>query len=217
MGTRERPQERAQRRTADQLGAVGREIRLARVGAGLSLREVGSAAGVSRTKVWRLERGMSGEVTLSSISRVAAAVGLEASLRLFPAGDPIRDIAHVRLLERLHARIHPQLRWRTEVPLPIPGDLRAWDATIAGLGFVIGVEAETRIRDMQAVTRRTNLKQKDGDVDQVILLVADTRANRLALRLGATDLRIAFPVSQRDCLRALGDGRDPGGSSIIVL
>jgi transcriptional regulator with XRE-family HTH domain len=217
MGTRERPQERAQRRTTDQLGSAGRDVRLARIGAGLSLREVGSAAGVSRTKVWRLERGMSGEMTLSSISRVAAAVGLDASLRLFPAGDPIRDAAHVVLLGRLRARIHSDLRWKTEVPLPIPGDLRAWDATIAGLGFVIGVEAETRIRDMQAVTRRTNLKQKDGELDHVILLVADTRANRLAIRLAWDVLRESFPVSQRDCLRALRDGRDPGGSSIIVL
>jgi hypothetical protein len=142
---------------------------------------------------------------------------LEASLRLFPAGDPVRDVAHVALLERLRARIDARLRWRTEVPLPNTGDLRAWDATIAGLGFVIGVEAETRVRDLQAVGRRVNLKQKDGELDHVILLVADTHANRLALRTGGESLREAFPISQRDCLRALPDGRDPGGSSIIIL
>jgi hypothetical protein len=154
---------------------------------------------------------------LSSLSQVAAAVGLEATLRLYPGGDPVRDAAHIVLLGRLRARIHSDLRWRTEVPLPIVGDLRAWDATIAALGFVIGVEAETRIRDLQAAARRVNLKQKDGELDHVILLVADTRANRLALRLGAADLGGAFPIAQRDCLRALREGRDPGGSSIIVL
>ena len=217
MGTRERPLDRAQRRTVEQLAAAGREIRLARVSAGLSQRDVGSAAGVSRTTVWRLERGIGVEVTLSALSRVSAAVGLEASLRLFPVGDPVRDAAHVALLGRLRARIHPQFRWRTEVPLPIAGDLRAWDATIAGMGFVIGAEAETRIRDLQGVARRVNLKRKDGELDHVILLVADTRANRVALRIGAADLREAFPISQRDCLRALGEGRDPTGSSIIVL
>jgi transcriptional regulator with XRE-family HTH domain len=217
MGTRERPQERAQRRIAEQLGIAGREIHLARVGAGLSLREVAAASGVSRTMVWRIERGSAPEVPLAAVSRIAAAVGLEASLRLFPVGDPIRDVAHVVLLGRLRARISSDLRWRTEVPLPTVGDLRAWDATIAGLGFVIGVEAETRTRDLQAVARRVNLKQKDGELDHVVLLVSDTRANRLALRLGAAELREAFPVSQRDCLRALRDGRDPGGSSIIVL
>jgi transcriptional regulator with XRE-family HTH domain len=202
---------------AEQVGIAGREIRLARIGAGLSMRDVGAAAGVSRTKVWRIERSHAPEVSLPAVSRVAAAVGLEASLRLFPAGDPIRDAAHVVLLGRLRARINGDLRWRTEVPLPTAGDLRAWDATIAGLGFVIGVEAETRIRDIQAVARRVNLKQKDGELDHVILLVADTKANRLALRLGAADLRNAFPIAQRDCLRVLRDGREPGGSSIIVL
>ena len=217
MGTRERPQERAQHRIAEQLEIAGREIHLARVGAGLALRDVAAASGVSRTMVWRIERGRAPEVPLSAVSRVAAALGLEASLRLYPAGDPIRDAAHVVLLGRLRARINGDLRWRTEVPLPTAGDLRAWDATIAGLGFVIGVEAETRIRDLQAVARKVNLMQKDGELDHVILLVSDTRANRLALRLGAADLREAFPVSQRDCLRALRDGRDPGGSSIIVL
>jgi transcriptional regulator with XRE-family HTH domain len=217
MGTRERPQERAQRRIAEQLGIAGREIHLARVGAGLSLRDVAAASDVSRTMVWRIERGRAPEVPLSAVSRVAAALGLEASLRLYPGGDPIRDAAHVALLGRLRARINGDLRWRTEVPLPTVGDLRAWDATIAGLGFVIGVEAETRIRDLQAVSRKVHLKQKDGELDHVILLVSDTKSNRLALRLGAADLRETFPVDQRDCLRALRDGRDPGGSSIIVL
>lgn len=202
---------------AEQLGIAGREIRLARIGVGLSMRAVAPAAGVSRTTVWRIERGKATEVPLSSLSRVAAAVGLEASLRLFPAGDPIRDAAHVELLGRLRARINTDLRWRTEVPLPIVGDRRAWDATIAGLGFVIGVEAETRIRDLQAVSRRVNVKRRDGELDHVILLISDTRANRIALRLGEADLREAFPVSQRACLRALREGRDPGGSSIIVL
>jgi transcriptional regulator with XRE-family HTH domain len=202
---------------AEQVGIAGREIRLARIGAGLSMRDVGAAAGVSRTKVWRIERSHAPEVSLPAVSRVAAAVGLEASLRLFQAGEPIRDAAHMALLGRLRARIDSDLRWRTEVPLPIAGDRRAWDATIAGLGFVIGVEAETRIRDIQAVARRVNLKQKDGELDHVILLVADTKANRLALRLGAADLRNAFPIVQRDCLRVLRDGREPGGSSIIVL
>jgi transcriptional regulator with XRE-family HTH domain len=217
MGTRERPQERARRRIAEQLGIAGREIHLARVGAGLSLRDVAAASDVSRTMVWRIERGRALEIPLSAVSRVAAALGLEASLRLYVAGDPIRDAAHVMLLGRLRARINSDLRWRTEVPLPTVGDLRAWDATIAGLGFVIGVEAETRIRDLQAVSRKVHLKQKDGELDHVILLVSDTKANRLALRLGAADLCEAFPVAQRDCLRALRDGRDPGGSSIIVL
>jgi hypothetical protein len=167
--------------------------------------------------VSRIERAASPEANLMVLARLASVVGLKPSLRFYPDGDPIRDVAHTRLLERLHSRVHPGLRWRTEVPLLIPGDLRAWDATIVGADFGVGVEAETRLRDLQAAARRTNLKQRDGELDHVILLVADTRANRLAIRLGAMELGEAFPVSQRDCLRALRESRDPGGSAIIVL
>jgi transcriptional regulator with XRE-family HTH domain len=192
-------------------------LRLARVTAGLNLREVALAAGVSHNKVWRIERATTLDLSVLDLTRVAAVVGLDISLRFYPGGDPIRDAAHVQLLQRLRARIHPDLRWRTEVPLPIPGDGRAWDAAIAGVGFVIGVEAETRVRDAQAVARRVNLKQHDGELDHVILLVADTRANRLALQAARPELAEAFPITQRIALGALAEGRCPGGNSVIVL
>jgi transcriptional regulator with XRE-family HTH domain len=216
MATRDRPIDRANRTAASLVAATALDLRQARINAGLSQRAVADAAGVSHPTVSRIERGTSPAVSLLVIARLGAAVGLKPALRLYPDGDPIRDLAHLQLLERLHDRIAPQLRWRTEVPLPIHGDLRSWDATIAGLGFVIGVEAETRLRDAQALARRTNLKQRDGELDHVILLVAGTRANRRALAV-APALTDAFPVSQRDCLRALSEGRDPGGSAIIVL
>jgi transcriptional regulator with XRE-family HTH domain len=217
MATRERLIDRANRKAADLVLAAGKELRLAGMAAGLSQRDVASAADVSHTTVWRVERGMMPVVSVLVLARIATVVGLKPSLRFFQDADPIRDAAHVSLLARLRARIHADLRWRTEVPLPIPGDRRAWDAVIAGLGFVIGVEAETRLRDAQAVVRRTNLKQRDGELDRVILLVADTRANRLALQMAAGDLATVFPIPQRDALRALSEGHDPGGNALIVL
>jgi transcriptional regulator with XRE-family HTH domain len=217
MASRERPIDRANRASAELVLLCARELRQARTAAGLSQREVAAAAGVDHSTVSRIERGVSPEVSVLVMVRLATVVGLEMSLRFYPGGDPIRDAAHLALLHRLRARIHPDLRWRTEVPLPIPGDRRAWDAVIAGLGFVIGIEAETRIRDGQAVVRKTNLKQRDGELDRVILLVADTRANRLALQLAREDLARWLPVSQRDALRALREGRDPGGNALVVL
>jgi hypothetical protein len=97
------------------------------------------------------------------------------------------------------------------------GDRRAWDAVISGVGFRIGVEAETRIRDVQELLRRIALKKRDGGVDRVILLVADTRANRATLRAFDAVLKSSFPVSSRDALAALGSGRDPGGDAIVIL
>ena len=217
MATRDRLLRRANRTANDLVRVCGAEIRLSRVTAGLSQRDVGDAAELSHATVSRIERGISREVSVLSLAKLATVVGLDLSVRLYPGGDPIRDAAQFGLLSRLRGRIHPDLRWRTEVPLPLPGDRRAWDAVIAGPGFVVGVEAETRLRDIQAVARRTNLKQRDGGLDRVLLLVADTRANRHALRQASDVLSTGFPVAQRDALRALNAGRAPAGNALIVL
>jgi hypothetical protein len=147
-------------------------------------------------------------------------VGLELALRAFPAGDPIRDRAQLALLERLRVRVHPTFRWRTEVPLGIEGDLRAWDAEIGCVKpppWRARVEAETAIPDGQALARRLNLKAHDDPTGHVILLVSDTRANRAALRGIREGMRDQLPLDSRAILAALRDGRDPGQNGIVVL
>ena len=81
----------------------------------------------------------------------------------------------------------------------------------------IGIEAETRFRDGQAIDRKIALKERDGDMDRVILLVADTRANRLAVREYAAALHARFPIPGARALELLAAGADPGGNSLIVL
>ena len=147
-------------------------------------------------------------------------VGLDLALRVYPAGDPLRDRAQLALLERLRVRLHLGLRWRTEVPLPIPGDLRAWDGIISGDRpgpWRCRVEAETNIDDGQAMERRLSRKLRDDPNGHLILLVSDTRNNRTALGVLGPGLRDLVPLPSRTVLRALGDGFDPGGSGIVVL
>ena len=118
------------------------------------------------------------------------------------------------------ARLHPSLRWRTEVALPIDGDLRAWDAEIGGAPsdrWRARVEAETNIADGQALERRLALKLRDDPVGHLILLVSDTRANRRALATIRPGLAQLLPLGTRHLLTALSAGRDPGASGIIIL
>ncbi|HLO35109.1 MAG TPA: helix-turn-helix transcriptional regulator, partial [Candidatus Deferrimicrobium sp.] len=187
MSTRERPGDRGRRRARGDLQSLAADVRRSRVGAGLSLWAVASATGLDHARIWRFEGGRFGELTMQDIAAIGEVVGLDVRLRAYPAGDPIRDAGQVRLLERLRARLHPSLRRATEVPLPIEGDLRAWDAVIRGDGWRLPVEAETVIDDLQALERRLALKARDGGIDHVILLVAGTRRNRraLAAALGA--------------------------------
>ncbi len=154
--------------------------------------------------------------TVQELAAVGAAVGLDVRLRAYSAGDPVRDAGQLRLLERLRSRVDQRLGWGTEVPLPIDGDRRAWDGVIRGAGWSIGVEAETVLYDLQDVERRIALKQRDGSVDHVIMLVADTRRNRRALA-AASHAFAGFRRDARTVLRALAAGHDPGCSALLVL
>ena len=199
---------------------VGQEHRLARVGAGLSIREVAAASGASHQQLLRFERGELDRVSITDVGAWCAVLGLDLALRAYPAGDPIRDRAHLALLERLRKRLHPRLRWRTEVPLPIERDLRAWDAEISGRQprhWRARVEAESRISDSQALERRLTLKLRDDPGGHLILLVSDTRANRAAIRSIRDGLTELVPLSTRELLAAVSSGRDPGASGIAVM
>ena len=81
--------------------------------------------------------------------------------------------------------------------------------------MVIGVEGETRPTDMQELQRRLALKKRDGGVDRLILVLADTEWCRRLVRLN--DLDAAFPVPGKVALKALAEGRDPGGDSIVLI
>lgn len=217
MGGRERAVDIGAARARDTLARLAAEARTTRLAAGLSQRDLGEAIGLSRSQVSRIERGLSPELTIVVASRLFAVLGMNLSVRVYPAGNPIRDAAHAALLERLRARCHRSFRWATEVPFPKPGDLRAWDATATAPAVRIGIEAETRIRDGQALDRRLALKERDGGMDRMILLVASTRANHAALRAYGDILRSRFPVDGRRALELLGAGADPGGNALIVL
>ena len=197
------------------MATIGRELDLAIRAHGLSYTAVGAAVGLSDTQVGRVARGRVPELTFVQASRLLAAVGLELAVRTYPTGEPLRDAAHLALLERLRVRLHASLTWRTEVPLALANDLRAWDAVIRAESWSIAVEAETRLGDLQAIERRLALKQRDGQMDAVILLLANTRHNRLVAASPALAAR--FAVRGRDALASLEGGRHPGGSALILL
>jgi hypothetical protein len=149
-----------------------------------------------------------------------AVVGLELAAKAYPANaDAVRDSGQARVLTRLSTRIASSLVWKLEVPLPIPGDRRAWDATITATDrrWRYGVEAETHPDDGQATLRRLMLKQRDGGMDGVILLLPDTRQARAFLRDFGPMLRASFPVPGATALRRLEAGEDPHGNAVIVL
>ena len=190
----------------------------ARLASGLSRADVGRAVGISASAIAQFERGELDDIGIEQLCRLSAGVGLETSVRLFPDGDPIRDAPQARLLERMRLRLPAGMRWRVEVPIFGRSDRRAWDAVADGHGCVDAVEAESRVRDLQATVRRIALKARDDStVGHVVVLIADTRANRQALALGREALRAEFPLATRAAMANLSAGRCPGANAIVVL
>lgn len=196
---------------------VGDELRAARTAAGLSLRSLEAASGVSRSELSRIERAVTTAASVDELSRVAAALGLSLSVRLFAAGSPIRDAAQQALLARFRPLVHASVAWSPEVGIPIAGDRRAWDVMLRGAGWRLAVEGESRLGDIQAVERRIALKRRDDNNVDVVLLVNDTRHNRQVLATEREALRAMFPLDTRAVLAALRAGRHPGASGIVVL
>ena len=216
MATRESPRQRGIRRATYLLRRIGEELRQARVAAGLSARLVASGAGISHGHLRRIERGLASRVDVEVLARIASVVGHELSLSVFPVASPVRDRAHLALLERFRSRLHASWRWLTEVVMPIPGDRRSADATIANATTDAMVECETHLADIQALERDISGKARELGARRVILLVLDSRHNRAVLR-ATPELTRRFPIGARAALAALGRGEDPGGDCLIVL
>jgi hypothetical protein len=88
---------------------------------------------------------------------------------------------------------------------------------VRGDGWRYGVEAELNPIDGQALLRRLSVKDAEGMVDGVILLLPDTRQTRLFKREFGDALQAKFPIRGWAALRDLAAGKDPGGSAIITM
>jgi transcriptional regulator with XRE-family HTH domain len=219
MAARDDPVHHAARRAARQFANALDDIRHARIGAGLSQQAVASRVGISRARLGRIENGQDRHVHIDLLAMIAGAVGLELAVRTFAGGGRVRDRAQLRALDRFRVRLGPEWTWLSEVPLPLPGDQRAWDlvGTHMGSGLMIWVEAESRVHDSQALLRRLALKRKDSDAARLILVVSDTHGNRDALREARDAFAEAFPGSMRRAIPDLVAGRDPGDDVLLVL
>ena len=193
-----------------------REVRDARLAGGISQASVAKSLGMSKSSVSRLEAGYAPLPNLVTAARVARVVGLELSVRCFPAAGQLRDAAHVALIGRFVNRLHQDIRRFFEAPVQ-PGDARAWDVLLGIGDGLVGVAAETRIRDLQALLRRERAKQAEGGVDRLLLLVANTKHNRLTLRQAGPVLVESLPMSTRAVMACLRRGELPAADGLVIL
>jgi hypothetical protein len=130
----------------------------------------------------------------------------------------VRDEGQLRLFQRLSAITASPLRARREVGLPIPGDLRAWDALITDGHDSCVADLETHVSDAQALERRMRLKQRDDPRAKVMLLVLSrTIHHRRLLEAHREAFRELLPMDSPAIGRALRAGRCPPASGILLV
>jgi len=197
---------------------LGKELRQTRAALGLSQRAVARLAIVSPSRLGRIERAETIEPSIVVMCRAARVLGLEAAIKLYPSGTPLRDAPSLRLAERFKALVAPPVRVRGETPLPARDDLRAWDGMVVDDENAAFTEYESRFGDLQALTRRIALKLRDDPrAGAVIVVVARTRHNLRVLAEQREAMREQFPLDGAAIARELRAGRVPKHSGIIVL
>jgi transcriptional regulator with XRE-family HTH domain len=172
------------RRAERQVGEIGDELRERRLALGQSQEHVAGASHLSRGRYRLIELGRATNLTIVELNRIAAILGLDPFIRIYPGGPPVRDAGQASRLSTFLADVRQPLAFRVEVSLPWAegrSEQRAWDAVLFGSGRRTAIELEMRLRDVQALRRRIDLKRRDDPTEGFLLLIFGSRANRRLL------------------------------------
>lgn len=219
----------ARSRGRDLRRGVGAQLLDLREERELSLREVGEPAGVDRSVLARAEAGEA-NLTLGALAALAAVLGAEASVRLYPAiGPRLRDHIQVRLIEALLAALHPRWQPRLEVPVyrPVRGVL---DLVLVEphAREVVGGEAHSEIRRAErqlrwaaektdALPSATGWPWMTGEprVGRLLLL-RSTAATRELVSSAPALFRAAYPARTMDAVACLTGAGSPWPGAAIA-
>jgi transcriptional regulator with XRE-family HTH domain len=194
------------------------EMVVTRQSLNLSQRALAQGLHWSQGAQWRLEHLVNVDtVSVVELAEMASLLGLELGAALYPLGDPLRDRGHQALLKRFRDLLAATVKVVAEVPLPNPGDRRSWDLLLRIEHQRVGVEAETRIRDVQLLVRRVRERESDGGADEVLLVLAESAVNRRLLRDLLEALGPRFATPSRQIFKALRAGQPLPGSGVILV
>jgi DNA-binding XRE family transcriptional regulator len=196
---------------------------VARAATGLTQTGVATSAGISQSFVSLIERGLR-VPDIQTACTLAAAVGHEASLRLFPLdGVSLRDSGQLSMaaiiIDHANAVWHPGL----EVPIaPGSRDRRAADLVLTGPREVLHIEIERHLVDLQAQLRAAQLKRAalaqrlEMSVRLVVALPGTRRARETVAAVGSV-LRAALPASSASVWHAIRTGQELGSDGLLFV
>ena len=197
------------------------ELRTARLVAGLSQTALARELDLDPSNVWRLEADRLGDIGVVRLAEIASLLGFEISLGLHPVGDPIRDKGQLACAQRFDQMLSARWRVTDETLLPGAGEQRAWDKLLRLIGetprCLVGADIESRVWDVQAIVRRTRARERDGQVDHILIVLADTAHNRRVIDDLRRSLGEAYFSPPRTILRQLRAGERLLGNGVILV
>ena len=209
-------------RVAQVRKAIGADLRRHRLDAGLPLRRVAAAAGISAGHLCDIENGKA-EGSVPALVGICDALGADVALRAYPTSGPrLRDWIQALIGETLLREIHPRWRRLVEVGVHRPArgviDLVLHDVESLVL---IATEIHSQIHRLEQMLRWAQLKAESlpsadfwrfaEPVPTVsrLLVLRSTRATReIAVRFEQT-LRAAYPASSHATHDALMSATAP--------
>jgi transcriptional regulator with XRE-family HTH domain len=219
MATVERAVDRGTRLGQRWIRLIATEFRDARLASGLSQLAVSKAVHMSRSAYGRIERGELRTISFMAAARIAAVLGLDLYVALYPGQRGLRDEVSARMIRQVIQAMRPPLRYQTDAPLPRLGDspeFRAWDLVTSGDGERTAFEFESRLFDAQAMIRRHNLKRRDDPPDHFVLVLADTHRNRKALNEFAQLFADLPRIPTATFLKTLKAGQHPPTGLVLL-
>jgi transcriptional regulator with XRE-family HTH domain len=189
---------------------LGRQLRALRIRKRRRQEDVGREAGLSRSKVSRIERGLLGSISVGDLERVADALGATIDVRLRWQGeglDRLLDEAHSRLVDVVVTFLRAA-GWDVviEASYSFWGERGSIDilAYHRATGIVLVIEVKSIVPDSQALLhaldRKTRLARKIAaergwrvtHVARLLVIGASDTSRRRVARLAAT-YDTAFP------------------------
>jgi transcriptional regulator with XRE-family HTH domain len=209
----------ARGKRAGQLAAdsIIRQLRDARLEANLSQATLAKHTGWPQSRYSRMERSVQ-PLAVEDMYVVATLLGLRPKLELYRVEEGLRDQGSQALIARFRSILAAAWIATREAPFPTLGDLRSWDLLIRlGTVYRVGVEAETRLRDIQELVRRIRQRELHGGADHILVILSDSQHNRRHADELRSALGSAYTTSSVDLHTALRAGAPLPGSGVILL
>jgi transcriptional regulator with XRE-family HTH domain len=209
---------------------LGEDVRVLRLDAGVSLRELSAVTGVHPSHIARIETAKK-TASIETLTAIGVALGAELSLKYFAGSGPrLVDRFQVVMVDAFVRCLHARWSVRLEVPVTTPArgvvDAALLDRSSS---LAVAAECQSEFHRIEQQIRWNNEKAdglaarladeardgSDRSVLQLLVLRSTTTTREIARRYEAV-LRVAYPARTADLIKALTTPKTPWPGPGIV-